>query len=122
MKESGNRKLVQFIGPKVTIASYIDDNVMRVRFNDEPSFKRSMFEIKKQLEKALNCIGCGACVGSCRFGAIEFKDYLRINEEKCQHCLECVTSKHLKQSCSTLHYKRERNMIQQDPTLLPLVH
>jgi len=124
VKDYGNEELVQIIGPKVTIASCIDGNTMRVRFNDEASFSRSMFEIKKQLEKALNCVGCGACVGSCRFGAIEIKGYPRIDEEKCNHCLECVTSKHLKQSCITLHYKRERNVIQENPPLLinPIMH
>lgn len=112
VKDYGNEKLVQIIGPKVTLASFIDGNTMRVRFNDEDSFSRSMFEIKKQLEKALNCVKCGACAGSCRFGAIKFKGHLRIDERKCNHCLECVTSKHLKQSCITLHYKRERNVVQ----------
>ena len=112
VKDLGNEKLVQIIGPKVTIASFVDRNTMRVRFNEKDSFNRSMFEIRKQLEKALNCVNCGACIGSCRFGAIEFTGHLRIDEKKCNHCLECVTSKHLKQSCITLHYKRERNIVQ----------
>ena len=112
VKDYGDEKLVQIIGPKVTIASCIDGNTMRVRFNDGDSFSRSMFEIKKQLEKALNCVNCGACIGSCRFGAIEFTGHLRIDEKKCNHCLECVTSKYLKQSCITLHYKRKRNIVQ----------
>jgi len=118
VKDYGNEKLVQIIGPKVTIAAYINNNTMRVRFNDQTCFSRSMFEIKKQLEKALNCVGCGACVGSCRFGAIKFNGHIMIDEEKCKHCLECVTSKYLKQSCITLHYKPERNIVQKKETLL----
>ena len=118
VKDYGDGKLIQIIGPKVTIASYVNGNIMRVRFNDETSFSRSMFEVKKQLEKALNCVGCGACVGSCRFGAIEFNGNMKINEDKCNHCLMCVTSKHLKQSCIALHYKRERNVVQKNLPLL----
>lgn len=112
VKDLGNKKLVRIIGPRVTIASFVDGNTMRVRVNDEDSFNRSMFEIRKQLEKALNCINCGACVGSCQFGAIYFCGHVRIDEDKCNHCLECVTSKYLKQSCITLHYKPERNIVQ----------
>lgn len=117
VKDLGEKKFVQIIGPKVTIASFVGWNTMRVRFNDEDSFNRSMFEIRKQLEKALNCINCGACVGSCQFGAIYFCGHVRIDEDKCNHCLECVTSKYLKQSCITLHYKPERNIVQKKATL-----
>lgn len=118
VKDLGNEKLVQIIGPKVTISSFVNRNTMRVRFNEKDSFKRSMFEIRKQLEKALNCVNCGACVGACRFGAIEFDESVRINESKCNNCLECVTSKYLKQSCITLHYKAERNIVQRVEFLL----
>jgi len=112
VKDLNDEKLVQIIGPTVTITSFVDRNTMRVRFNEKDSFNRSMFEIRKQLEKALNCVKCGACVGSCHLGAIELRGYLRIDENKCNHCLKCVTSKYLKQSCITLHYKRKRNIVQ----------
>jgi len=112
VKDVGDEKLVQIIGSKVTIASVVNGNTMRVRFNDEDCFNRSMFEVKKQLEKALNCVKCEACVGSCPFGAIEVNENLRINEDKCKNCLACVTSKYLKQSCVALHYKNERNVVE----------
>ena len=112
VKDVGAEKLVQIIGPKVTIASIVNGNTMRVRFNDEECFNRSMFEVKKQLEKALNCVKCEACVGSCPFGAIEVNDNLRINEDRCKNCLVCVTSKHLKQSCVALHYKSKRSVVE----------
>lgn len=115
VKDIGNKKLVQVIGPKVTIASVVNGNTMRIRFNEEESFARSMFEVKKQLEKALNCVRCGACVGSCRYGAIEIEGHLRIDEERCQNCLACVTSRHLKQSCVALHYGQKRDIVQAIP-------
>ena len=112
VKDVGDEKLVQIVGPKVTIASVVNGNTMRVRFNDKECFNRSMFEVKKQLEKALNCVLCEACVGSCPFGAIEVNGNLRINEDKCRNCLVCVTSKHLKQSCVALHYKSKRSVVE----------
>ena len=112
VKKIGNEKLVEIIGPKVTLTSIINGKALRVRFNDNKFFKRSMFEIKKQLEKALNCIKCGACVGSCPSGAIKVNSHgLEIDENRCNGCLSCITSKYLKQSCVALHYKRERNIV-----------
>ena len=37
------------------------------------------------------CIGCGACVAACPFGAIEIEDSGKaiIDSEKCQGCGKC---------------------------------
>ena len=82
----GDEKLVQIVGPKVIIASIAGSKTMRVRFTDMNCFNRSLFEIRKQLEKAVNCINCGACVGSCQLGAIEWKGKIIINEAICVNC------------------------------------
>lgn len=95
----GDEEMVTIKGSKVMIASVIGSQTMRVRFTDMSCFSRTLFELKKQLEKAVNCVNCGACVGSCQLGAIEWKGHVKVNENVCINCLSCVTSKHLKQSC-----------------------
>jgi phosphoadenosine phosphosulfate reductase len=108
---AGGQKMIRIEGPKMVIASIIGTNALRVMFTDMSCFSRSIFEVRKQLEKAVNCVNCGACVGSCRVGAIQCNGRLKITES-CVHCLECVTSKHLKQSCIALHYKNKRSTIE----------
>jgi phosphoadenosine phosphosulfate reductase len=108
----GNKKFLRIVGDRVTVASITGSKVMRVQFNDLQRFKRSMFEVRKQLERAINCVKCGACVGSCANGAIQSNGgSIKIDESLCTGCLSCVTSRHLKQSCIALHYKRRRSIV-----------
>ena len=67
--------------------------------------------IEKQIDKALNCIGCGACLASCTEGAISLNPSIHIEEKKCSHCLKCTTSEYLKQACVALHYNSKRRKI-----------
>lgn len=109
-----NETLVQFANSDVILSAIIGGNILKVKVNNVKKLKRKLFEIIKQLEKALNCVGCGACMGSCPFGAIKVKHgKFKIDETRCIQCLTCVTSKYLKQSCVALHYKSNRNIVHQ---------
>ncbi|MFW9887647.1 MAG: phosphoadenosine phosphosulfate reductase family protein [Candidatus Thorarchaeota archaeon] len=69
---------------------------------DEP---RVEAEIEKQIKRALNCVGCGACLGACKKGAISIVgDCIEISNE-CTHCLECLRSNGIRMSCIALNYK-----------------
>lgn len=76
-------------------------NRMRVNVK-KPGILR-IFE--KQLSRALNCVGCGACVGICDANALEVKgDLLKIGDT-CTHCLRCATSNGIRMSCVSVNYK-----------------
>jgi len=94
-------------GSEIHIA--VTGNGMRATFEDGRS--RRIFE--KQLRKALNCVGCGACVGSCPRGAISVIQGFVSISEKCIHCLKCATSNGIRMNCVALNYK---------PDILSLVH
>lgn len=69
---------------------------------------KKLFE--KQLTRALNCVGCGGCIGACPFGAISiFKGKFTINSDKCNHCKKCV-----KGTCMALNFKTERKVIKSE--------
>lgn len=107
-----NKKWIKIEGKNITVSSLIGHNKILVRFNDEERFNRMFFLLEKQLTKSVNCVRCGACIGSCPFGAIEVNGSFKINEDKCVNCQSCATSKNLKMTCAALHYKTERNVIE----------
>jgi len=69
--------------------------------------------IEKQIRKYQVCVLCGACAGICPRHAISVDSVYRINEERCNNCGRCLTTKYLRDSCISLHAnlqtKRYRN-------------
>lgn len=93
------KSMTMIIGSDIEI-SIIGNNIRAVFL--QPQMKK-LFE--RQLEKAFNCVGCGACVGSCKQNALTI-----INGEikiagSCNHCLECIRPKGLRMGCVSLNYK-----------------
>ena len=50
--------------------------------------------VECQLRKYQLCEGCSACANVCPQDAISLKDGYTIDEEKCNHCMECVAHFH----------------------------
>lgn len=72
---------------KVTILDYHLDGAMNLAAAED--------KVKCQLTKYQMCIGCRACEGICRHGAIRIENQedeisYRIDDEKCVRCAECV--------------------------------
>ena len=111
VEDYNGEKYIEIIGDKVLFGASIGDMQIRVKFNDMKNFPRLMHEVQKQFEKALNCVACGACVGTCPYGAIKIDGKFEVNENKCVGCRSCTTSKNLKMACVSLHYKSKRNII-----------
>jgi len=64
------------------------------------------------IEKAINCIGCGACSATCKSGALSIKDgHLKLNRDKCTHCLSCLNTNLLKGACIVRNYAPKRATI-----------
>lgn len=64
--------------------------------------------IERQIIRAINCVGCGACTYLCAFGAIKSKNgSIVIDQEMCQKCGKCLDAKY----CIALSYKGNRNNI-----------
>lgn len=68
-------------------------------------------EVDLQLLKAMNCVGCGGCVGSCPFGAIELLDgRFHIDSQRCIQCRECVGSRSSHRGCIALSFGLRRKV------------
>jgi phosphoadenosine phosphosulfate reductase len=66
-----------------------------------------LLRLEKQLARALNCVGCGACVGICPVGALRIEGgRIKIGPD-CIRCLRCVTANGIRMSCVSVNYKPE---------------
>ncbi len=106
-----DEKFVEINSPEVKILAALGSNILIVKFIKTNHIAGLIRNIGKQLKKSFNCVECGACMGSCPFGAINVNGSFKIDEEKCKHCNVCCSTKYLGRSCVALHYKPERAMI-----------
>jgi len=77
-------------------------NTIRVEPNDGSKEFLGLFE--QQLEKAINCVQCGACLGVCKVGALQIQNHRIVISDDCTHCLECIRPKGLRKGCISLNY------------------
>jgi ferredoxin len=63
--------------------------------------------LEKQLARALNCVGCGACVGICPVGTLRIDNGIIKIGPNCTRCLRCVTANGIRMSCVSVNYKPE---------------
>ncbi len=74
---------------------YVVDGV-RVTFSDGKAEVSSDDDSKKRkaegvVERALNCMGCGVCIGQCKRNAISIiNGKAWIDEDNCIHCGDCI--------------------------------
>ena len=60
------------------------------RGRNEKSAKRCMKNVKDIILRAHLCVGCGICTGRCEQGALYVDEKVKLDEDKCIHCHECL--------------------------------
>ena len=98
-KITHNKFIARIQGANIEIS--IIGNKIRVKIK-KPSMLR-VFE--KQLMRALNCVGCGACVGICDANAMKIKSGRIVIGDTCNGCLRCVTTNGIRMACVSLNYR-----------------
>lgn len=64
-------------------------------------------KVKILVEKALNCVGCGACVAFCKSMSIK-EDALFIDVNSCNSCLKCINTSLMRGACIVRNYSPYR--------------
>ncbi|PKK86341.1 MAG: 3'-phosphoadenosine 5'-phosphosulfate sulfotransferase [Thermoplasmata archaeon HGW-Thermoplasmata-1] len=58
---------------------------------DEKEIRSRTRNLTETVARALDCVGCGICIGRCELGAIRLKDHrIVVDESKCIHCGACL--------------------------------
>jgi phosphoadenosine phosphosulfate reductase len=72
-----------------SITVFAEGPVM-IKAKDERELREKAAVLKEIVFRAVDCAGCGICLGRCRNGALELDGRIRINESRCSHCGECL--------------------------------
>jgi phosphoadenosine phosphosulfate reductase len=71
--------------------------------------------IERQIEKYLNCVKCGGCLGVCPVGAISMEGgMLTVDDQKCTRCGKCTTTVYLDRACVALGYRGTKQAIRRE--------
>lgn len=95
--EKGN--IVKIVNQKIEIT--IIGNRMHVKIKNPDIFP----VLEKQITRAINCVGCGACVGICNVRALSVEAGVLKISNKCSGCLQCAKSNGIRMSCVSVNYK-----------------
>ncbi|MDR0611478.1 MAG: phosphoadenosine phosphosulfate reductase family protein, partial [Planctomycetaceae bacterium] len=82
----------------------IDKNVQMIfTFQNKKTENKIISHLSKIYHKTLCCISCRSCEAACFHGALQIDKHIRINVEKCIHCLQCNEQNG---GCLVYHSKR----------------
>ena len=99
-------KRITKILPILTEDFFTIGNRLRVTVKDSDRRRLNVL-----VEKAINCIGCGACLTLCRVGALHVdEESIFIDDAKCTRCQRCLvsSSSNLRGSCIVRNYSPKR--------------
>lgn len=103
-------------GSDIGVTGKIGGEEFKISIPGDEQSKEFQRLVEKQIEKALNCVGCGGCIGLCPHKAISLDGGgIAIDNEICRHenCRLCVTADlgSSGYSCIAMSYKSLRRRI-----------
>jgi len=104
--ENQVKKIVKIL-PILTDDFFIFAKKLRVKISGFNKIKLNIL-----VEKAINCVACGACTSVCRIGALNIDDEgLYVDKQKCIHCGDCIKTNILRGGCIMRNYSSKRKAL-----------
>jgi len=77
-----------------------------------PTNGASVTKINILIEKAINCVRCGACLATCPTGALYMDDEsITVDVSKCTRCLRCLNTSILRSACVFRNYAPQKQAV-----------
>ncbi len=61
-----------------------------IKAQDEGALRRKAGQLQEVVQRAVDCAGCGICLGRCKNGALHLDGQVVLDPEKCDHCGACL--------------------------------
>lgn len=61
-----------------------------IKARDEQELKKKAAGLREAVLRAVDCAGCGICVGRCEVNALVLDGQVRIDVDRCKHCGACL--------------------------------
>lgn len=99
-------KMVMLL-PVMTDDFFALENKLRISIDP-----RKVIKLRILLEKALNCVGCGACISYCLNSALYLNNgQIAVDQSKCDKCGRCLNASTIKGGCISRHYSPKRTSL-----------
>ena len=61
-----------------------------IKAPDEETLRNKAALLTEIVQRAVDCAGCGICLGRCKNGALRLEGQVVLDQEKCDHCGACL--------------------------------
>jgi phosphoadenosine phosphosulfate reductase len=75
---------------EVRSVTVFGEGPIMIKASDERELKKKAANLREVVMRAVECAGCGICVGRCHFGALGLDGQVWIDAGKCTHCGACL--------------------------------
>ncbi len=75
---------------EVASITVFGEGPIMIRARDEQELKRKATILREVVLRAVDCAGCGICLGRCETGALHLDGQVRVDVSKCTHCGGCL--------------------------------
>ena len=75
---------------EVSSITVFREGPVMIKARDEQELKKKAAGLREAVLRAVDCAGCGICVGRCEANALQLDGQVRIDVAKCTHCGACL--------------------------------
>lgn len=75
---------------EVRMITVFREGPVMIKAPDEQTLDSKASQLREVVQRAVNCAGCGICIGRCMSGALSLDGQVKVDPLKCNHCGLCL--------------------------------